>query len=142
MGAARAGAGLSESAERARRPARLALGVVVAAGLAAWAGTTAPFSAGAEAASATGIALVAGGVALGWRSQPAPGAPGRTGERRWPWFVLVAFVVTWELVSFFGSPRVTHPTISSLYDAAARFEAVKAACFFAWLGLGAALVRR
>ncbi len=144
MGAARAGAGLSEP-ERARRPARLALGVVVAAGLAAWAGTTTPFTAGADAASATGIALVAAGVALGWRTQPALGAPGVAGwtdERRWPWLALVGLVVAWELVSFLGSPRVTHPTISSLYDAAARFEAVKAACFLAWLGLGAALVRR
>ncbi len=143
MGPTRPGAGLIGTGEAARRRAPLAVGVAGAAGLAAWAATTAPFTAGANAVSATGIALVALAVALRWRRAPPPAAIGepRVTPRRWPWLLLAAIVVAWELACFFLGPRVLHPTISSLYDSATRFEPVRGACFFAWLCAGAALVR-
>ena len=69
--------------------------------------------------------------------------PGDPGAAWWPWVVLVALVVAWELVCLFLGPRVDHPTISSFYDAAtASGRWVKGLCFLAWLWLGALLVRR
>jgi hypothetical protein len=135
---------LIEIGERARRRALLVLGAAVAVGLAAWAATTTPFTAGADAVTAIGLGLIALEVALHWRHVPATAASvGSPGDRArwWPWLVLTAVVVAWELVCLFLGPRVAHPTISSLYDSAAHWQAVKAACFFAWLCLGAALVR-
>ncbi len=122
----------------------MALGAIAAAGLAAWAATTMPFTADANAVTAVGIGLVTVEVALRRRHAAAMavtggavGAPGR----RWPWLALTLVVVAWELVCLFLGPRVAHPTISSLYDSAAHWQAFKAACFFVWLCGGAALVR-
>jgi hypothetical protein len=56
--------------------------------------------------------------------------------------VLAAAVASLELVSYFSAPRHQHPTLSSLYDAAARHQALRAAAFAAWLRLGLAVVRR
>lgn len=134
--------------ERAPRRATTAAGVAVAVGLSAWAAVTMPFTAGAEAVTAVGLGLVTIVVAARWH-RPVPtldlGAPveGRAvaRSRRWPWLALGATFVAWELVCFFLGPRVDHPTISSFYDSATRWPAVKAACFLGWLCLGAALVR-
>ncbi len=144
MGAARAGGVLSEPGERARHRARLALGAAGAAGLAAWAALTTPFTAAADAVTAIGLGLVAVEVALRWHPAAALGPPidaPAEGTRRWPWLALVLAVVAWELVCLFLGPRVEHPTISSLYDSATQWRAVKGACFFGWLVLGSALVR-
>jgi hypothetical protein len=133
-----------ELGERTRRRALLSLGAAGAAGLAAWAATTTPFSAGADAVTALGLGLVTLEVALRWRRTPTmatTAGPGEPPARRWPWLALAVVVVAWELASLFLGPRVAHPTISSLYDSATHWQAVKAACFFVWLCGGAALVR-
>jgi hypothetical protein len=131
-------------AGRAGHRARTVVGLAVAVGLSAWASVTVPFTSGADAVTAVGFGLVATEVAIGWR-RPAPGTgwlPGdRARPRWWPWLALGAALVALELVSFFLGPRVDHPTVSSLYDSATRWRAVKAACFFGWLCLGAAVVR-
>ena len=133
--------------ERARRRATTAAGVTVAVGLSAWAAVTAPFTAGADAVTAVAIGLVTIEVAAHWRRPaPVPDLRDRArgaaiGPRWWPWLALGAALVAWELVCFFLGPRVDHPTVSSLYDSATRWRAVKAACFLGWLCLGAALVR-
>ena len=83
-------------------------------------------------------AVVGLGAAIGlsaWAADQA--APARW----WPWLALAAALLALELASFFSGPRVDHPTISSLYDSATRWRAVKAAFFVGWLCLGAALVR-
>ncbi len=127
-----------------RRHLAVIAGVTVAAGLAAWAALTEPFTAGAEAVTGLGLFLIAAAMALRWRRAPAgpwPVAPAAPLERWWPWVAFATVVVAWELVSFFLGPRVDHPTVSSLYDSATRSRAVRGACFFLWLWLGVALVR-
>jgi hypothetical protein len=119
-------------------------GGAVAAGLSAWAALTEPFTAGAEAVTALALVLVAAAAALRWRravAGPPLEPPSEPQGRWWPWIALATVVVAWELVSYFLGPRVDHPTVSSLYDSATRWRAVRGACFFAWLWLGAALVR-
>ena len=59
-----------------------------------------------------------------------------------PWLLLIAAAVAWELAALFGSPRSAHPTVSSIYDSVARWQAAKAAILFGWLALGWYLVRR
>jgi hypothetical protein len=125
-----------------RRPAVLVATALGAAGLASWAALTVPFSAGADAVTALAIALGAGVAATQWRTMTAP-LPATTGAAWWPWLAVAALVVAWELVCLFLGPRVDHPTLSSLYDAAtAHAPAVKGLFFLAWLWLGALLVRR
>lgn len=124
-----------------RRPAVLVATALGAAGLASWAALTVPFSAGADAVTALAIALGATLAATQWRTMTAP-LPA-TGAAWWPWLAVAALVVAWELVNLSLGPRVDHPTLSSLYDAAtAHARAVKGLFFLAWLWLGALLVRR
>jgi hypothetical protein len=130
--------------ERARHRATAALGLGAAIGLSVWAAATDPFTSAADTVSAIGIGLVALEVAVRWRRRvlvvgvdPDQAAPARW----WPWLALAAALLALELASFFSGPRVDHPTISSLYDSATRWRAVKAAFFLGWLCLGAALVR-
>jgi len=110
-----------------------------AAGLSAWAALTRPFTAPADLVTALGLALVGAAAVRGWRRAPAALPSAR---RWWPWVAFGAVVVAWELTCLFLGPRVDHPTVSSFYDAATRAQPVKGACFFGWLWLGAALVRR
>jgi hypothetical protein len=135
--------------EGLRRSVTVAAGLAIAIGLSAWAATTVPFTAGADAVTALALALVGIAVAARWRrpsllassSLSVPNvAPPR--PRWWPWLVLGLAVLAWELVCLSLGPRVDHPTVSSLYDSATRWRSVKGACFFAWLCLGADLVRR
>jgi hypothetical protein len=122
------------------------VGLCGAVGLSAWAAVTTPFTSGAEAVTAVALGLVTIEVALRWRrpglARAGDGAPAGHRARWWPWLALGAALVAWELVCFFLGPRVDHPTVSSLYDSATRWRAVKAALFLGWLSLGAALVRR
>ncbi|HLJ09232.1 MAG TPA: hypothetical protein VKX24_11900 [Acidimicrobiia bacterium] len=125
-----------------RRPALVAAATVAAAGLSAWAALTDPFTAGADTVTAIAIALGAAAAVAGWRTMTAP-VLATEGRALWPWAALIGLVVAWELVSFFLGPRVDHPTISSLYDAATHgARAVKGLLFFAWMCLGSFLVRR
>ena len=90
--------------------------------------------------------------ARGGRGHSAPagatGAPAAGTDRReslWPWVGCLGFLVAWELFTYFagfGGHRDSFPTLSSLYDDAARWHAVKACLFFAWLALGWGLFLR
>lgn len=69
--------------------------------------------------------------------------PGRTGglELR-PWLVVLGALFVWEVVAFSLSPRSTHPTLSSMADAALGPRPLEAGAFVAWLALGRRLARR
>jgi hypothetical protein len=58
-----------------------------------------------------------------------------------PWLVVLGALVAWELVAFSLSPRSTHPTLSSLADAALGPRPLEAAAFVAWLAVGRRLAR-
>ncbi len=58
-----------------------------------------------------------------------------------PWPVLLGALLVWELVAFSLSPRSTHPTLSSIADAALGPRPIEAAAFVAWLALGRRLAR-
>ena len=97
-------------------------------------------------AVAVAIPLVVSGVAL-LRSQRRIGAEGAAVEavpRRgtWVWAALFAILVGWELISFRLSPRVDHPTLSSMADWAMSTHPGRFAVFVAWLAAGYWLFRR
>jgi hypothetical protein len=127
------------------RATRVAL-VAVAAAYAWLLATTDPFTVEANVVIVVGLA--AGALALTVRlarGRPLPAAAGRSVENPQrstiPWLALVAVVLACELYCFFGGPRPAHPTLSTLYDLAARWPAVKALVVLAWLALGWELVR-
>ncbi|HEX4244148.1 MAG TPA: hypothetical protein VHY77_01160 [Acidimicrobiales bacterium] len=113
----------------------------------AWfAALTTPFTARANVMTAMPLLTAALGAAwLGHirRAPPKSGEePARpTGNRLWPWWVGLGVVGAWELFSYLQLPRFEHPTFSSLYDSASRWQPLKAALFFGWLALGWAIVR-
>ncbi len=76
-----------------------------------------------------------------WPRRRQPTRPDRPGSLR-PWLVVLGALLTWELVAFSGSPRSTHPTLSSLADTALGPRPLEAAAFVAWLALGRRLARR
>ena len=137
---------------------RLVVAGVAACGYAALASATTPFTVAADAVVAAPLALalasLAGRALDARRATPSSGglAPGQpdTAARRdvvvtrpsLPWISLVALVAAWEVVSFVALPRRDHPTLSSMYDAVSRWQAVKAILVLGWLALGWALVRR
>jgi len=149
---------------RAGRPLSVAL--LVAAALYAWlvAGTT-PFTTTADVvtaiplgalvvvaalqrlagAGATGAGATGAGAPRPWDRSPVrdAGPDGPTGAGPvLPWLVLIAAAVALELFNYFSGTRYAHPTLSSMYDSAARWRAVKAAVVLGWLALGWYLVRR
>lgn len=129
-------------------PSTVALVVAGAAGSCV-AGATTPFTPAADLVVAVciGLAVV---VVVAQASAPGShrwrrldGAEARTTlASAAPWLALVVVVLAWELFSFFAGPRAAHPTVSSMYDALARWRVTKAVAFFAWLALGWYLVRR
>jgi hypothetical protein len=120
------------------------VGGLGAAGLSAWGALTDPFTASADAVTAVAIAL--GGALAAWRWRatttggPVPRVPAPA-RRWWPWVAIAAAIVGFELATFLLGPRVDYPTLSSLYDSAARVRPVKGAFFAAWLALGVVLAR-
>jgi hypothetical protein len=51
--------------------------------------------------------------------------------------------VLWELADYAArGSRADHPTLSSMLDAVDRFFVLKTLLFFAWLCLGAAILRK
>jgi hypothetical protein len=72
-----------------------------------------------------------------WRTAKLPPSPPRM---LWPWGTLIGAIVAWELFCYAESPRVEHPTLSSLYDSIATISILKAALFFGWLALGWAVI--
>ncbi len=53
-----------------------------------------------------------------------------------PWPMVLGALLVWELAAFSLSPRATHPTLSSIADAALGPRPIEAAAFVAWLALG------
>ncbi|MDQ4096911.1 MAG: hypothetical protein M3144_03445 [Actinomycetota bacterium] len=94
--------------------------------------------------ASTVAVLVSGVLVLVWgsrhrlprRAQPLP----RSGLVAWA--VLVGAVLAVELVAYRSTPRETHPTLSSMADAALQPRPVAALAFLAWLALGWQLARR
>jgi hypothetical protein len=115
--------------------------VAVAVAYAAVLATTTPFTAAADALTAAALAAAAVVLVVGLAT-PRTTASGatETGETvrgsALGWVVLLAVAAAWELYCFFGGPRPAHPTLSTLYDLAARWPAVKAVLVLAWLALG------
>jgi len=113
--------------------------------LAAAIAETRPFTATADLFTSLGLAYLAIEVTRGLAG-PAPVAPppppAGAAAPSWPWLAVIALVVAFELVSFFLSPRVDHPTLSSLFDSATTWHALKGVAFFGWMMGGLALCRR
>ncbi|MGH9045319.1 MAG: hypothetical protein ACRDVP_10905 [Acidimicrobiales bacterium] len=123
--------------------------VAVVGGLLAWwAAETSPFTTGADAVTTAGFVVVAAFGALAWTRRtslaiPSPSTAALPAQGTWwPWLAAALLVLAWELICVFLTPRIDHPTVSSIYDTISRFASVKAALFFLWLLLGVALVRR
>jgi hypothetical protein len=118
------------------------LGVLAAA---AWSGVvsaTTPFTTAADVVVALPIGLMALVVAVQLTRSRRPPSERRWRSGEWlPWLVALVVLAAWELCSYFLAPRSAHPTLSSLYDTAARWQAAKAAVCFAWLVVGWYLVR-
>lgn len=124
--------------------------LAAAAGDAWWVASTRPFSTASDAAVLGGAAVV-GVVAARTLPHRRPGLPRLTALRApgrpqiTAWMVVTALIVAYELATLLagailGRPAV--PTVSSLYDAAARSREAKAAIVFVWLALGWSLFRR
>ncbi len=122
--------------------------VVLAVGGYSWlAGGTRPFTLAADVL--TSLAYLPVGL-IAWRAarraagSPAAGSPaaGSRSPRIAAWVVATAVAASWELTTYVSGPRRVFPTVSSLYDLAARTEAGKATAFLCWLLLGWALIGR
>ncbi|MGH8995647.1 MAG: hypothetical protein ACRDYB_06405 [Acidimicrobiales bacterium] len=111
--------------------------------LAAAVAESGPFTTAADLFTALGLAYLAieAGTSV-TRPVTATGPPVAAGARWWPWLALAAVVVAFELVSYLLSPRVDHPTLSSLYDSATTWPALRGGAFFGWMMGGLALSRR
>jgi hypothetical protein len=120
-----------------------------------WVATTRPFTLDADVATAVGLAVLVVVSGFTWvrrRSRPVvvgadarpgraagPGGAGTPRRSPLPWLVALGVVVAVELATYFAGwsgSRHTYPTVSSLYDTAARVTAVKAVFVGAWLILG------
>jgi len=88
--------------------------------------------------------MAAAAVAVGsawWQGPRRPSGPtGRAASG--PWLVVLGALLTWELLAFSLSPRSTHPTLSSITDAALGPRPLEAAAFVVWMASGRRLVRR
>jgi hypothetical protein len=146
--AERLAAGETDAVETTRRARRVSWPVVVviaaalgyswvASGLRAF---THPM------AVAVSIPLVLAGIVLirSSRRLDAAAAAGDTAPRRgtWVWVTLIVLLLAWELISFRLSPRVDHPTLSSIADAAMSTHPGRFIVFVAWLASGYWLFKR
>ena len=124
---------------RRRRRATWPVAAVVAAALVyAWiASGLRPFT--HPEAVAVAIPLVVGGIAM---LRMHPGDTEATHRGTWVWVVLFGALVTWELISYRLSPRVDHPTLSSIADWAMSAHPGRFVMFAAWLAVGYWLFRR
>jgi hypothetical protein len=131
---------------------RRALVVALAAAYALGAAATTPFTWQADLVTALPIGALAVAAVARWparpRARPEGGVPRSVGHAARPrhpylaWLVVLAAVVTWELVQYASAgSRGLHPTLSSMADAVDRHVGPEAVVFFLWLCLGAAIVR-
>jgi hypothetical protein len=90
-------------------------------------------------AAAIAVPLVVGGIAM--LRVPRTG-DNATRRGTWVWAALFGALLTWELISFRLSPRVDHPTLSSMGDWAMSAHPGRFVMFAAWLAVGYGLFRR
>lgn len=134
-----------EVTRRARRVSWPVVAVVVVALVYSWIASGFRAFTHAEAA-AVSIPLIVAGVAL-LRARHRLDEAAESGEevaRRgtWVWVTLVVVLLGWELVSFRLSPRIDHPTLSSIADAIMSTHPGRFVMFAAWLAVGYWLFRR
>jgi hypothetical protein len=95
---------------------------------------------------AVSIPLAVAGIAIlrSRRRLDAARAAGEPVTRRgtWVWVTLLVLLLGWELVSYRLSPRVDHPTLSSIADAIMSYRLGRFVVFVAWLATGYWLFRR
>ncbi|HYV60655.1 MAG TPA: hypothetical protein VFA62_11360 [Acidimicrobiia bacterium] len=127
-----------QATRRHRRATWQGAAVVAAALVYSWiASGLRPFS--HPEAVAVSIPLVVGGIAM---LRMHPGDTEATRRGTWVWAALLGAVLAWELTSFVLSPRVDHPTLSSMADWAMSTHPGRFVMFVGWLGLGYWLFRR
>jgi len=127
----------AETTRAARRVSWPAAAVVAVALVYAWfASALRPFTHPQAVAVAIPIAIT--GIAVLRRRTRRTSDAVETGTRRgiWVWRALLGAFLAWELVSYRLSPRVDHPTISSIADAAMSTHPGRFAMFVAWLAIG------
>lgn len=134
-----------ETTRRARRVSWPVVAVVAVALVYAWIASGLRAFTHPEAV-AVSIPLVVAGVAL-LRARHRLDEEAESGEevtRRgtWVWVTLVVALLAWELISYRLSPRIDHPTLSSIADAIMSTHPGRFALFAAWLGVGYWLFRR
>jgi hypothetical protein len=98
-----------------------------------------PFTHPEEVAVAVLIALA--GIAM-LRSPRVEREEDETRRGIWVWRGFLAAFLLWELISYRLSPRVDHPTLSSIADSIMSTRVGRFAMFAAWLGVGYRLFRR
>ena len=137
---------------RDRRLVKVLTACVVAAAVAySWyAASTRPFTTPADIATAVPFLAVASVLAhritrkRSSRPTRDPKGPADGSSRIRPWVITIVLLGVIELVAyvmgFFGS-RHEYPTLSSLYESAARTHGVRAVLFALWMILGWRLVR-
>lgn len=134
--------------ETARRARRVSWPVVTAVAVAlaySWiASGVRPFT--HPQAVVVSIPLVIAGIAIlrSRRRLDAAADAGDTVTRRWTWVwvTLIVLLLVWELISYRLSPRVDHPTLSSIADAFMSTHPGRFVMFAAWLASGYWLFRR
>jgi hypothetical protein len=130
---------------RTRRVSWRVVAVVAAALVYSWiASGLRPFT--HPEAVAVSIPLVVAAIAL-LRSQrairTAPAAHEEVARRgTWVWAALFVALVAWELISVALTPRVDHPTLSSMSDWVMSIHPGRFAVFAIWLGVGYWFFRR
>jgi hypothetical protein len=127
-----------------RRPARLALLVLLAAGLAAYAwvaAAAAPFSRGALVAVVIPGAVL-GAIAFGRPPEriPPPDELDVTGMSYW--MICLAAFFEWEASAWRDSSWPWHPSFTNLIDPLLAPHLIKSVAILVWLLAGWALVRR
>jgi hypothetical protein len=120
---------------------RLVGGLVLLLALCAWCGWASGFRHStipafvAWSASLTGVVAVDLSLRRGHRRRRSHEECPPSILGAWPWLVVAAVVVAWEVLGIDTGPHAAHLTISALAQA---FRAVNAALFLAWIVVGLA----
>jgi hypothetical protein len=94
-------------------------------------------------AVAVAIPIIVAGIAT-LRSGARAGDAAVPESRRgiWVWRGLLGAFLVWELIAYRSSPRVDHPTVSSIADAVMSTHPGRFAMFAIWLAVGYRIFRR